>query len=306
MPFTSEPHKPGGPEPSAPSTRLSLGFLAAGIGFLVLPIADALGKYIGVEGVHPLQLAWGRWLANASILLPIVLILHGGRGLLPSTPVLQTLRALCLIAATGFFFSAIVIMPLATATATLFVAPLIVTAFSGLLLGERVGPRRWGAVVVGFLGMLLIVKPGAETIQLGSLFALGAASCFAFYLLLTRKIAGRTPALVTALWMGIVGLIVMSIAVLPFFEPFTPRQWVLIWIMGAVLTFGHCLIIWAAERLEASAMAVMPYLEMVTSTILGFLVFQEFPEASTWIGCSLIILGGLFVAWRESRAKAGD
>lgn len=269
-----------------------------------MPIADAMGKYIGVEGVHPLQLAWGRWLANASVLLPIVVFLHGRRAFLPHAPGMQTLRALCLVAATGFFFSAIVIMPLATATATLFVAPLIVTAFSGLLLGEQVGLRRWGAVVVGFLGMLLIVKPGVGVIQAGSLFALGAATCFAFYLLLTRKIAGQTPALVTALWMGFIGLIVMSVAVIPFFEPFTPRQWMLIWIMGAILTLGHCLIIWAAERLEASAMAVMPYLEMVTSTILGFLVFNEFPETLTWVGCSLIVMGGLFVAWRESK-RAG-
>jgi drug/metabolite transporter (DMT)-like permease len=286
---------------SAPSAGLSLGFIAAGFGFLVLPLADAIGKQLGLEGVHALQLSWGRWLANAVLLTPVVLLLYGRRSLRPQSPGLQILRALCLVGATGFFFSAVVLMPLASVTATLFIAPLLVTALSGLLLKESVGPRRWAAVALGFAGMLLIVKPGIGEVNPGSLFALGAACCFATYMLLTRKMAGRNPPLVTAMWMGLIGLVVMSVVVVPVYEPFTLRQWGLVGIMGAILTAGHCLIIWAAERLEASAMAPMPYLEMITSTAVGLILFDEFPEATTWIGCALIVAGGLFVAWRESR-----
>jgi len=285
-----------------PAPYVALGFLAAGIGFLILPLADALGKKLGLEGVHPVQLSWGRWVANAVIMLPIVLVIYRVRALRPNSIGLQAVRALCLVGATTFFFAAVIELPLATVTATLFVAPLLVTALSGLVLGERVGVLRWVAVAVGFLGMLMIVKPGFAAFEIGSLFALGAATCFAFYLLLTRKIAGRNPPLVTSMWMGIVGVIVMSVAVIPFYEPFTPRQWGFIAIMGAVLTFGHCLIIWAADQLEASAMAPMPYMEMITSTMVGFFVFDEFPVATVWIGCGLIVAGGLFVAWRESRA----
>lgn len=288
---------------TAPSPSAALGFLAAGFGFLVLPIADALGKQLGLEGVHALQLSWGRWVANALIMIPIVLFVYGRRALRPQSMGLQSARALCLVGATGFFFTAILQLPLATVTATLFVAPLLVTALSGIVLGERVGPRRWTAVAIGFAGMLLIVKPGFAAFEVGSLFALGAATCFACYLLLTRKIAGRNPPLVTSMWMGIVGMVVMSAVVVPVYEPFTIRQWCFVGVMGVILTFGHCLIIWAADRLEASAMAPMPYLEMITSTLVGLLVFDEFPVATTWAGCGLIVAGGLFVAWRESRLK---
>lgn len=284
-------------------TGIALGFLASGIGFLILPLADAIGKKLGLEGVHPMQLAWGRWVVNAGLMTPIVLVLYGRQAFRPVSLGMQVIRALCLAGATGFFFNAILYLPLATVTATLFVAPLLVTALSGLILGERVGPRRWSAVAFGFAGMLLIVKPGFEAFSIGSLFAVGAASCFAFYLLLTRKIAGRNPPLVSAMWMGFVGVCLMSVVVQPFYEPFTIRQWQFIGLMGVILTVGHCMILWAADRLEASAMAPMPYLEMVTSTIVGLFLFDEFPVLTTWLGCSMVVAGGLFVAWRESRVR---
>jgi len=284
-----------------PPPRLSVAFLAAGFGFLILPFADAMGKILGLEGVSPIQIGWGRWVAHAAIMTPLVLILYGRASLRPSRPWGQLLRALFLIAATLFFFTGLTMLPLPTMTATLFVAPLIVTVLSGLVLRERVGPWRWFGVVVGFSGMLLIVKPGVDAFQVGSLFALATAACFAGYLLVTRRIAGQNPPMVTMMWMGLIGVAVMSLFVGPVYQPFTGMQWAMIGLMGAILTLGHGLIVWAADRLEASAMAPMPYLEMVTSTLLGLYFFDEFPEVTTWLGCGLVVGAGILIAWRESR-----
>jgi len=286
---------------TVPGPRLSLAFLIAGMGFLMLPLADALGKMMGAEGLSPLQIGWGRWVAHAAIMTPLVLILYGRAALRPKQFWGQVIRALLLVTATMFFFTGLLTIPLPTMTATLFVAPLLVTALSGLVLKERVGIWRWSGVVVGFLGMLLIVRPGADSFQTGSLYALATAACFAGSLLETRKIAGQNPPMVTMMWMGFIGVLVMSVVVIPVYQPFTPRQWGMIGIMGAILTLGHGLIVWAADRLEASAMAPMPYLEMVTSTIVGYYVFQDFPTLTTWIGCGMVTASGIFIAWRENR-----
>ncbi|WP_421882028.1 DMT family transporter [Pacificispira sp.] len=290
-----------GPDIAAPSARVTLGFLAAGLGFLLLPVSDAIAKAMGIGGVHPLQIGWGRWLAQVVYMLPLALCFYGRKALFPKAPLTQIGLGLSVAGATVLVFFGLRELPMPTVTATLFVAPLIVTAVSGLVLGERVGPWRWGAVAVGFVGMLLIVKPGTARFEIGSLYAVGAAICLVLYLLIARKNAGRNPPMVTMLWMGIVGAIGMTPLALPVFQAFTAEQWLHIAIMGAVLTLGHGLIVWAADRLEASAMAPMPYFEMVTATVLGYVVFNEFPALSVWLGCGLVIGGGLFVAWRETR-----
>lgn len=285
----------------AVSRRVGIGLFAAGLGFLVLPLGDAVGKVLVADAVHPLQIGWGRWIAHAAIMTPLVLALYGAKAFRPRDLPAQIPRGLFLCSATAFFFFALPHLPIATITATLFVAPILVTALSGPLLGERVGPRRWAAVATGFCGMLLIVRPFDGAINIGSLYALGAASCFACYLLTTRRLAGRTPPLVTMMWMGLIGVAAMSAIVWPVFQPFTTQQWGFIALIGIVLVIGHGLVVWAADRVEASAMAPMPYLEMVTSTLVGLLIFDEFPEAIVWAGCALVIAGGLYIAWRESR-----
>lgn len=277
-----------------------LAVLVAGIGFLILPVGDAMGKYLVVQGVSPMQISWGRWVAHVLALTPIVALV-AGRTMWrwPVQPGLQMLRAVCLFATTILFFTGLVRVPLADATAVLFVAPLIVTALSFLLLRESVGLWRLGAVVVGFLGMLLIVKPGLKVIDGAMLAVLGAAAGFAVYLVLTRKIAGHNSSLVAIWWMGVFGTLVMSLAVIPFWQPLTLQQWGILGAIGVVMAFGHLLVIWAAERAEASAIAPTPYLEIVTSTMLGYWIFDTLPDALSWVGIVIVIAAGLIVAWRE-------
>lgn len=279
--------------------------LIAACGFLLLPVGDTISKLLGEDGMAPVQIAWARWAIQTVLLTPLVLALYGRATYLPARPGLLVARGLAVVAATVCYFSAIRVIPLADAAGVLFVAPLLVTALSAAALGERVGPRRWAAVAVGFAGMLLIVKPGTSAMQWGALWALGAAFLFAAYMVLTRRTAGLNAPLVTLWWAGAVGTVLLSALAVPVWRPPTPLEWAMLGLLGVLGALAHLLIIWAAERVEASAMAPLPYLEIVMAAALGYLVFGDLPDAFTWAGCALVVGAGLFVVLRERRAPAG-
>lgn len=290
---------------------VGLGMAAAIAAFLLLPVGDAIGKFLVTQDLAVAQVTWGRWFFHSLLLTPLVLLRYGRAALRVPNPALQFCRAAALAVATVFFFWSLRHIPLANATAVLFVAPLLVVALSAVFLGEKVGPRRWGAVAAGLAGVLLIIRPGAgggdgangEIAQLGAFLALGAAICFALYMVLTRRAAGHAPPLVALWWMGLVGVVLTAAFALPNWQAPTLPQWGLMAGIGVVMLGGHLMIFWAADRIEASALAVTPYLEMVTSTVLGYLVFGDFPAVLTWAGCAIVIAAGLFVAWREHVAS---
>ena len=289
--------------PIDPARSVVIGFLLAGAGVLMLPFGDAIAKYLAGTGLHPVQIAWGRWAAHFILLTPIVLIMHGRNNLWPRSAGIQVLRSVLMCAATVAYFSALKLIALADAAAVLFVAPLIMTALSGVVLGERVGPWRWLAVVIGFIGVLFIVRPGSGIATWGSLLALAAALCFSVYFLLTRKVAHHNPPLITLWFMGLVGTFIMLPLVPPVWQDPGIEGWLWITMIGAVMALGHLLIIKALQFVEASAIAPMPYLELITATALGFVWFGEFPGISTWIGCAIVIGAGLFIAYREKRVS---
>ncbi len=276
-----------------------LAFAAVALGFLILPIGDAFGKLLAVDGISPFQIAWGRWVCNWLLISPVVLLVHGKGAVRLKDAPRQMARAAGLACATVFFFGSLAFIPLADATAVLFVAPLMVTAMSAVFLKEHVGPRRWAAVLVGLGAVLLIVKPGTGAFHWASFLVLGAAVGFALYLVMSRYVSQDAPPIIGMWWMGLTGMLAMSAIVWTVWEPLKPEHWVYFAAIGVAMTLGHLLVIWAAARLQASAMAPMPYLEMVTSTALGFLVFGDFPDGLTWLGCAVVMGCGLFVAWRE-------
>ncbi len=288
---------------------VGLGMVAAICGFLILPFGDAIGKILVLQDIAVVQVTWGRWFFHALLLTPFVLIGHGRVAFKIPNPLLQFCRAAALAIATVFFFAALKIIPLANATAVLFVAPLIVVALSAVFLKEQVGMRRWGAVIVGLGGVLLIIRPTAGTggdgvDVVGALLAFGAALGFALYIVLTRRAAGKASPVVALWWMGLVGMLLTSFFAFPNWQPLSLEQWGMLGGLGLAMVTGHLLVFWAADRIEASALAVTPYLEMVTSTMLGFFVFGDFPALFTWVGCGIVIAAGLFVAWREHVATA--
>ena len=279
--------------------KLILGFALAAFGTMILPVGDAIAKYLGVLDYNVFQIAWGRWAAHLAILTPLLLMRGGKIGWIPERTRLHVLRGMVMAMATVFYFFALRFIALADAAAILFCAPLLITALSGLVLGEKVGPRRWIAVVLGLCGMLLIVRPGIGEPNWGGLLALGATLCFAGYFLLTRKLAGRTPAVVTLWFMALVGTTVMTPFAMVFWKAPELTAWVLMFSLGAVMTLGHLFIIRGLDHIEASAMAPLTYLEIVTATVIGYLWFGDFPDALTWTGCAVVIGAGLFVIYRE-------
>jgi drug/metabolite transporter (DMT)-like permease len=268
---------------------------------MVVPLMDGIAKHLSAT-FSVAQVTWARYFFHLVILLPVVLWRHGAAALLLRRPVLQIARGGFLLGSTLLFFGAIAVMPIADAIALVFVAPLIVTALSPLVLGERVGIRRWLAVIVGFLGVLVIVRPGMSAFHWSMLLALGAGSIYAFYSLATRRLSGSAPPLVTLTYTALLGAVVMS-AVVPFFWK-TPTTTEFAWmaLMGAVAAAGHFLIIKSFEYAEASLLAPLGYSEIISAAAVGYLAFGDFPDEWTWAGVAVIIASGIYVSLRERKA----
>jgi len=264
----------------------------------IVPIMDGFAKVLS-DRYPILEIVWARYFFHLLYLLPIVIVRYGPSALLPQHPTLQIIRGGLLLTSTYLFFAAISKMPIADALALVFISPLIVTALSSVLLGEHVGPRRWIAVWVGFIGALIIIRPGLVAIDTGTLLALGAGGVYALYMVATRKLSGTSPPLVTLTYTALLGAVVMS-AVVPF-QWVTPNSFDLFLMaaMGGCAAVGHFLLIKAFEYASASVLAPFGYSEIIMATVVGFIVFGDFPDTWTWFGVAIIICSGVYVSFRE-------
>jgi drug/metabolite transporter (DMT)-like permease len=206
----------------------------------------------------------------------------------------------------GFFFAAVQFMPLADALAVSFVYPFIVTALAGLVLGEQVGPWRWSAVVVGFVGIMIIIRPGFAAPSWGIPFALTAGTSFAMIILITRKLAGADP---PALTLGATALVAAAIGslALPFvWVTPAPADWSLMLLGGLVGTGCQLMLVMAYERASAAQLAPFAYVEVVSAAVIGLFLFGDWPDRVTWLGIAIVVASGVVIAWRESvRRKMG-
>lgn len=280
-----------------------------GVGFMLaamasLPFIDVIAKILGQQQVPILQIVWARLSFGALVTLPLALYKVGPRGLMPRRPLYHALRATFLALATFTFFTALLYLPIADALAIFFVQPLIVTLLSALVLKERVGPRRWAAVAVGFVGTLIIIRPGFVAFNPGSAFALAAGSFLAIYFVMTRAVSGQAHAIVTTFQTNIVGAVLLSMLVPLIWLPPTMEQWVMFISLGAVANFGHFLVVRAYDYAEASLLAPLAYTEMIGATCVGWFFFGDFPDAWTLFGVSILIACALYISIRERRAKA--
>jgi len=281
-----------------------------GIGLLliavsVIPVMDALAKELG--GRYPvLQVTWGRYFFNLVLILPIVFWRYGPRAFAVPQRGLQIVRGTLLLTATYLFFFTLTYLPLADTLALIFLYPLVVTLLSPWLLGEEVGWRRMAAVVMGFIGALIIIRPGTTMFQPVSLLGLGISLCLGLYMVMTRRLAGSAPSLVTLAYGALFGAVACSIAVPTVWTPPSALDWVAMVAMGGIAALGHLLIIRAYEAAPATVLAPLGYAEMVSAVIVGYLWFGDFPDALTWLGIAVIVASGVYVSWRESRLKARE
>lgn len=268
----------------------------------VLPGIDVIAKQLGREGLPILQVVWGRLALGAVMALPLAVRAGGRAALWPDRLAYHALRAGFLAAATFTFFLSLTYLPIASALAIFFVQPLIVTVLSAVLLKEQVGPRRWAAVAVGFVGTLIIIRPGMVEVSPGSLLALAAGTLLACYFVLTRAISGRAPAVVTTFQTSLIGGALLSLVVPFVWHPPTSTQWALLVALAFIATFGHLMIVKAYDHAEASLLAPLAYIEMVTSVLLGWLFFGDFPDLWTFVGVAILIACAIYISMRERAA----
>ena len=278
------------------------GVACMALGVSLLPLMDGLAKYLSAD-FHVLQIVWARFAFHVAWLLPILLWRVRPRELLPRHPGQQLFRGALLLAATVCFFAAISIMPIADALALLFVSPMICTMLAPWVLGERVGPWRWAAVATGFAGALVVIRPGLGVFQWASLLALGAGICHGCYLAATRRLAGSTNPMVTLLFTGLVGLLVMSLAQPVIWTPPRAGEWLLMALLGLLAAGGHFLVIRGFDQAPAPVVAPIGYFEIVVATLVGYIGFGDFPDSWTWLGIAIIVGSGVVITLREGRSR---
>lgn len=284
-------------EPHKPRTIIGIALMLGAMA--VLPFLDVVAKTLGNQGMPILQIVWARMAFGALLTLPFTLHHGGAKAIRPDRPAYHTLRAALLVAATFLFFSALKYLPIADALAIFFVQPLILTAISPFVLGEKVGPRRWAAVAVGFAGTLIIIRPGFTDLNPGTLLALGAGASLAVYFAMTRRISGSAPAMVTTFHTSLMGAILTTLAVIPLWEAPSPTQWGLLFLIGLIATVGHYLIVRAYDHAEASLLAPLAYTEMIMATVVGWWFFGDFPDGWTFFGVAILIACATYISIRE-------
>ena len=296
--MSGRPGAPGAGWTGDPRAAILL-ILASTVMFAIL---DTGVKYL--TGLYPiLQIAWARYVFQMA-LVPVIVGRVTPRDVFRTRrPGLQMVRSMLLVGATLSFFTAVRHMPIADAAAIGMVAPLMVTALAIPLLGERVGARRWTAVVIGLIGALVIIRPGIGVAHWASVLPLITALCYALYQITTRILAAVDPPVTTFLYTGVVGALALSAAAPFVWQPPTPVGWAMMIALGVLAGGGHYCVIEAMRRAQASALAPFGYAQLVWVTALGYLAFGDFPDGFTMVGGAIVVGSGVYVFYRESVVK---
>jgi drug/metabolite transporter (DMT)-like permease len=273
----------------------------------------AMFVFSGVDGVskalaadyHPFLVAWGRFLFQTLLLVPVVLYLGARRVLRTAAPFQQSLRAVCLYGSTIFFVTGLAYLPIAEAAAIGFVSPLFTTALSIPLLGEKVGMRRWAAIMVGFAGVLIVIRPGTAAFHWATAFPVLSSIAWSLALIVTRRMNRQTDQpITTLLYASWVGLVAATLPLPWFWTAPTAGAWGAMVGMAALAGAGHYLLILAFRLGAASILAPFSYSQMVWATLIGYFAFATLPDLWTWIGAAVIILSGVYT-WHRERVRHG-
>ena len=276
-----------------------------GIGFMIFMTIcfsslDASAKYLSSE--LPLWvLLWGRYVFNF-LFVALFFLLGAPADIIHTQNIkLQILRSILQVASTLTFWLALMFLPLVDCVVILFVAPLLVTMLAAPLLGESVGRHRWTAVLLGFVGVMVVMRPGFTIFDWVAISPLITALLYAGVQISTR-ILGRTDgALTTLLYSSAGGVIISSIGVLFFWVTPSLEQWLVLGWLGFLGALGHYLMIKAYEIAPASLLAPFDYTTLIWATILGFVIFGDLPDTWTVVGAVIIMSSGLYLIRRESR-----
>lgn len=276
-------------------------FATIAAGF-VLAAMDAIGKWLMHE-LPTQQVVWARYFFH-TLIVGIVFTLNQGPGFMkPRQPLMQGVRALFLLCVTFCMYSALRTISLADATAIIFFAPVLVTLLAGIFLNERVGIQEWLAVIIGFVGVLFIVRPGFRDIDPAMLLAMAAAVSLAFYFVLTRALRGKDSEQTTLFHTTLAGAAILTLLMPLWWVSPTPMQWGFLMLTGALGASGHFLLVKAFHL--ASAPVLSPFLnaQLVAAAIYSVVIFQDKLDTGFFLGAGLIVSAGLIV-WLHQQLKA--
>ena len=276
-----------------------------GIAFMIIAVTffnlkDGIAKYL--SATYPIiELVFFQYIVMLVIILPIVVFRGGWHSLATKHPYSLLLRGTIGVVAVGLLFAAVSQIPIADAYAISFISPIVVTILSPFLLGENVGIRRWFAVATGFGGVLLVIQPGFEEFQTGSLIAISAGVMFGLYGIVTRKLTQQELPQIMMVYTSFVGVVGVS--------AFLPAIWVtpqlvhggIIVAMGVLATVGHAFMVYSYAAAPAVVVTPFLYTSMIAATIQGYFIFGDFPNFIAWIGISTIIACGIYTTLREAK-----
>ena len=264
---------------------------------------DTIAKYLAAD-LPVLQIVWVRFLTHAVFMVAIFRPRRTLSCLVSANLRLQLARAVLLFSTTVFNFLAVRELQLSVTVSIMFTAPLLIAALSVPLLGEIVGARRWAAIVVGFIGVVLVTKPGFADFSWATVYSFAAAGCFALYAIATRMVARFDSALTTILYTPLAGVVVLAPA-MPFIwvSPSGSLDWGLLIVTGALGGYGHYLMVLAHRIAPAALLAPFIYTQIVSMVFLGLIIFGDIPAVNTLIGAAIVIASGLYLLYRTGRAK---
>jgi len=277
----------------------------AGIGILLLSqliliFLDTSAKWMATQGIPTGEIVFIRYAVHVALILVFIWPLRKGDLFRTANWKLEVLRGVCLLGTTAGNFMAMQYLPLTVTGALIFTSPLMICALSGPLLGETIGWRRWVAITVGFIGILIIVRPGTEAFQPASLLALVAALFLALFSIVTRKLAGVDSAITQQFYAGSVALVlVLPFAFTGWVWPSDGITWIAFFGAGTVGMIGHILISMAHRFATPSTLAPFNYLTLLYLAIVSWIIFNEPPDPWFYPGAAIIIASGLYIWLRE-------
>ena len=270
---------------------------------IVFSLMALLIKLLG-QHLHITQILLVRQIGMVIMVAPAILRNFPG-SLRTARPGLQLIRVFCALVAMLFGFTAVIHMPLADATAIFFAKSFFVTVFAVFFLAETVGLYRWSAVLIGFVGVIIMLQPGTDNYSIYGLASLTGAAGAAGVMILLRLLS-RSDSADTIMSYGALGVgVVMIIPGIYFWQQPTASEWLLLAAVAIVSYFGQKCNIFAYKHGEASLLASLDYVRLLWATLLGFLVFDQLPGLPTWIGAAIVIIAAIFTIYRETQRKSG-
>ena len=280
-------------------SNVLLGVALLCLGLFIVPINDALAKYLSDE-IGILEIIWARFFGHFIILVPLVYFLRGKASFFNSNTKHQVARGLFIFLGTAFFYIAITNIPLANALSLLLVAPIIVVILSVYFLGEKITYLKILCALVGFIGTILVIQPGFSSFNIYSAYAFISGLFYAMYLIYTRKVNFISDSLVTLSYSTIPGAVIMTI-LLPLYWSSIPdfNQIILLACIGPVVIVSHFFFIKAYQFAEASVLAPIHYFEIVSNALISILFFKDIPSILVTFGILCIISSGVLISLNQ-------